>query len=68
MVEWVRKNGKWYQCKEEGGWVRKNGKWHWEKGPGEFVKQQDTGMYIWVPKTATPFSRRSPVSGPRIRP
>ena len=42
-------------------WVRKNGKWHWEKGPGEFVKQQDTGMYIWVPKTATPFSRRSPV-------
>ena len=51
MTNWVRINGEWVECVDKGGWVCINGKWHWEIGRGEFVKQKDTGGYVWVPTT-----------------
>lgn len=51
MPNWVRINGEWVESVSQGGWVRINGKWHWEIGCGEFVKQKDTGKYMWEPTT-----------------
>ena len=49
-TDWVRINGKWVESVEKGGWVRENETWHWERGRGEFIKQYDTGRYVWVPR------------------